>query len=430
MKRYLHFTLFALAVLLHVACQDTKTTQAGLPSTTPEKVGLSSERLQRIGPVMQRYVQDNKLAGLLTMIARHGKVVHFETYGMMDREAEKPMQRDAIFRIYSMSKPITSVAVMMLYEEGRFQLDDPVSKYIPEFKDLKVFAGGSSGNMQVVPSERDMTIRHLLTHTSGLTYGLFSNTPVDSLYLKAEVLSNEGTLQDMIDKLSHIPLLYQPGSTWHYSVSIDVLGYLVEVLSDMPFDQFLAQRIFQPLGMKDTGFYVPEDKVHRFAANYGPDENGGITVIDKPTTSEFAKPPRFFSGGGGLVSTAPDYIRFAQMLLNGGELEGTRLLGRKTVEFMMTNHLSEELVVSWFPGAGFGLGFAVITDVVKTGVLGSEGLSSWAGAANTYFWIDPQEELITMVWTQFMPFGYYQLASEFQVLAYQAIVGSMASASE
>ncbi len=430
MKRYLHFTLFALAVLLLVACQDTNTTQAGLPTTTPEKVGLSSERLQRIGPVMQRYVQDNKLAGLLTMIARHGRVVHFETYGMMDREAEKPMQRDAIFRIYSMSKPITSVAVMMLYEEGRFQLDDSVSKYIPEFKDLKVYTEGTSGNMQVVPLERDMTIRHLLTHTSGLTYGFFSNTPVDSLYLKAEVLSNEGTLQDMIDKLSHIPLLYQPGSTWHYSVSIDVLGYLVEVLSDMPFDQFLAQRIFQPLGMKDTGFYVPEDKVHRFAANYGPDENGEITVIDKPTTSEFAKPTRFFPGGHGLVSTASDYIRFAQMLLNGGELEGTRLLGRKTVEFMMTNHLPEELVVSWFPGAGFGLGFAVITDVVKTGVLGSEGLSFWAGAANTYFWIDHHEELITMVWTQFMPTGYYQLPSEFLVLTYQAIVGSIASTSE
>ena len=238
MKRHLHFTLFALIVLLLVACQDTNTTQAGLPSTTPEKVGLSSERLQRIGPVMQRYVQENKLAGLLTMIARHGQVVHFETYGMMDREAEKPMQRDAIFRIYSMSKPITSVAVMMLYEEGRFQLDDPVSKYIPEFKDLKVYAGGTSENIQVAPLERDITIRHLLTHTSGLTYGFFSNTPVDSLYLKAEVLSNEGTLQDMIDKLSHIPLLYQPGSTWHYSVSLDVLGYFVEVLSGMPFDQF------------------------------------------------------------------------------------------------------------------------------------------------------------------------------------------------
>ena len=362
------------------------------------------------------------------MIARHGQVVHFETYGMMDREAEKPMQRDAIFRIYSMTKPITSVAVMMLYEEGRFQLDDPVSKYIPEFKDLKVYAEGTSENIQVAPLERDITIRHLLTHTSGLTYGLFSNTPVDSLYLKAEVLSNEGTLQDMIDKLSHIPLLYQPGSTWHYSVSLDVLGYLVEVLSDMPFDQFLALRIFQPLGMKDTGFYVPEDKVHRFAANYGPDENGGITVIDKPTTSAFAKPTRFFAGGHGLVSTASDYIRFAQMLLNGGELEGTRLLGRKTVEFMMTNHLPEELVVS--PGAGFGLGFAVITDVVKTGILGSEGLSFWAGYANTYFWIDPQEKLITMVWAQFIPAGYYQLASEFQVLTYQAIVGSMASTSE
>lgn len=428
MKRYLHFTLLALAVLLLVACQDTNTTQAGLPSTTPEKVGLSSERLQRIGPVMQRYVQENKLAGLLTMIARNGQVVHFETYGMMDREAGKPMQRDAIFRIYSMTKPITSVAVMMLYEEGRFQLDDPVSKYIPEFKDLKVYAGGTSGNMQVTPSEHDITIRHLLTHTSGLTYGFFSNTPVDSLYLKAEVLSNEGTLQDMIDKLSHIPLLYQPGSTWHYSVSLDVLGYFVEVLSGMPFDQFLVQRIFQPLGMKDTGFYVPKDKVHRLGANYGPDENGGITVIDKPTTSAFAEPTRFLSGGGGLISTASDYIRFAQMLLNGGELEGTRLLGRKTVEFMMTNHIPEELVVS--PGVGFGLGFAVYTDVVKSGILGSEGVSFWSGAANTFFWIDPQEDLITMVWTQFMPHGYYPFAFEFQVLVYQAIVGSIASSSE
>ena len=224
MKRYLHFTLLTLTVLLLAGCQDAGAPQVGLPSVAPEKVGISSERLQRIEPVMQRYVDDDKLAGVLTMIARHGQVVHFKTYGMMDREVGKPMQRDAIFRIYSMTKPITSVAVMMLYEEGRFQLDDPVSKYIPEFKDLKVYAGGTSGNMQVAPLERDITIRHLLTHTSGFTYGLFSNTPVDSLYLKADLWSNEGTLQDMIDKLSHIPLLYQPGSTWHYSVSLDVLG--------------------------------------------------------------------------------------------------------------------------------------------------------------------------------------------------------------
>ncbi len=387
-----------------------------LPQTAPEDVGLSSVRLERLNAAMQHYVDENKLAGIVTMVARRGEVVHFEEFGMMDREANKPMHHDTIFRIYSMTKPIVTVALMMLYEEGRFHLDDPASKYISEFKDLKIYQEGDDGPHLVEP-DRAMTIRDLLTHTSGLTYGSFSNTHVDSLYRQARVLRSN-TLADMIQKLSEIPLLNQPGEAWHYSVATDVVGYLVEVLSGQPLDAFLAERIFQPLGMVDTGFHVPADKIDRFAANYRVTPTENLRLADAPATSRFATPTTFFSGGGGLVSTASDYLRFSQMMLNGGELDGARLLSRKTIELMTMDHIGEEFA----PGYGFGLGVRVCVDLAHGQQIGSKGEYGWAGAANTYFFIDPKEELIGIFMTQLSPFGFYPSADDFKVAVYQAIV--------
>lgn len=390
----------------------------------PEKAGLSSVRLNRIKPYMQRYVDENKLPGMVTMVSRHGKVVHFEKYGMMD--VDKPMQFNTIFRIASMTKPITSVAVMMLYEEGYFQLDDPVSKYIPEFKDLKVYSSKEQDGIQLVDQIRQMTIRDLLLHTSGLTYGLFGNTPVDSIYRSVNLF--EGTLKDMIQKLSKIPLLCQPGSVWNYSVSADVLGYLVEVISGKPLDEFLKERIFNPLKMKDTDFYVPKEKINRFAALYGLTDNEDLKVISDPEASENSSPTKFYSGGGGLVSTANDYMIFAQMLLNKGEYNGIRLLGSKTVDFMTKNHLSDELLPiggvfqPMLKGLGFGLGFSVMIDNPKSQIIGSVGEFGWSGIYNTFFWIDPTEELILILMTQFNPFINYPINKEFKVLVYQAIV--------
>ncbi|MCZ6679929.1 MAG: serine hydrolase [Candidatus Poribacteria bacterium] len=405
-------------------CLVTTVSGQGLPTATPEDVGLSSTRLQRISPVMQRYVDDGKLAGVMTMVARRGKVVHFEKFGMMDIEGNKPMEFDTIFRIYSMTKPITSVAIMMLYEEGHFQLDDPVSEFIPAFKNMKVFNGTTENGIELVNAKREMTIRDLLAHTSGLTYG-WGDGPVDQMYQKAlkQIFERrEGTLKDMVRKLSLIPLIHHPGTAWQYSVSTDVLGYLVEVISGMPLDQFFAERIFQPLKMVDTGFYVLKDKIGRFAANYRPEADNPLKAIDPPATSRFsAGQPTFFSGGGGLVSTASDYVRFCQMLLNGGELDGVRLLGRKTVELMTANHLSSYSDSFGRKGSGFGLGFQVVTDAAESGQLWSTGTYRWGGAAATAFWIDPKEELIGVLMTQLMS-NPYPLRPQFHTLTYQAIV--------
>jgi CubicO group peptidase (beta-lactamase class C family) len=410
------FILIQLAIFSSLNCQD-------FPATKPEKTGMSQERLDRIKPFMQKYVDENKLPGLITLVARHGKMVHFEKYGKMDEG--KPMQFNTIFSIQSMTKPVISVAVMMLYEEGRFQLADPIAKYIPELKDVKVFSSVDKDGIHVVDQENPVTIWNLLTHTSGFTYGWFKN-PVDSMYRAARL--QEGTLKDMIEKLSRIPLQFQPGTQWHYGYSTNVLGYLVEVVSGKPLDQFLRERIFNPLKMDDTDFLVPQDKLDRFAALY--DIRQGLKRIDKPEAKSFPKPPVFFNGGGGLVSTASDYLVFAQMMLNKGEYQGIRLLGSKTVEFMTRNHLSEELLPLMhdanppmiMKGIGFGLGVSVVIDDAGSQILGSKGTYRWDGLYNTNFWIDPAEDLIAILMIQFSPYQYYPVNSEFQVLVYQALV--------
>ncbi|MFN8493345.1 MAG: serine hydrolase domain-containing protein [Caldilineaceae bacterium] len=396
-------------------------------SVKPETVGFSSKRLARINTVMQRYVDEQKVAGFVTLIARRSQIVHFEKFGMAEIETNKPMEFDTIFRIYSMTKPITSVAVLMLMEEGLLRLDDPVARYIPAFKDVKVLDTNGAWGAQLVDPARPITIHDLLTHTAGLSYGFEPHHYIDTLYAKVwEKLDTnpQFTLQDWIEEIAQIPLVYQPGTRYRYSMATDVLGYLVQVVSGRPFAEFLQKRIFEPLGMVDTSFYVPQEKVARFAANYGPGEKGGLTVIEAPQTSHYTRPDKRASGGGGLVSTTGDYLRFAQMLLNKGELDGVRLLGRKTIELMTTNCLPTGVHLNNDPtrGAGFGLGVSVLLDLGKVQQLGSVGNYGWGGAANTNFWIDPQEELIGILMLQFMPPDTYPVVVDFRNLTYQALV--------
>ena len=385
---------------------DVAATQ-GLPTAIPEDVGVSTKRLKRIRSFLQGYYNSGEVSGFLTVVARRGKIVHFETIGMRDVENNKPVEPDTIFRIYSMSKPITSVAVMMLYEEGHFQLTTPVSQFIPEFENMKVY---NKDQTEILDAKRKITIKHLLMHTAGLTYG-WGNKPVDERYKEAKIFERGTTLADMVKKLGDIPLVHEPGDRWTYGVSTDVLGYLVEVVSGMSFEEFLQTRLFGPLGMADTAFSVPPEKVNRFAALYRHNRREGEKKRvgeDAPLANDEVS---FFpSGGGGLVSTAADYMRFSQMLLNGGELDGVRILGKKTVELMRYPHHDD-----WF-----GLGFAVVTDKEPPNILESVGNFSWGGAAATTFWIDPQEELVGLLMTQLLN-NPYPFQRQFKILTYQAL---------
>jgi CubicO group peptidase (beta-lactamase class C family) len=404
-----------------------------LPVSTgrAEDVGLSSERLARIDTWRQKLIDDGKLAGALTLVARRGQVAHLGTSGMADAERRK-MSEDTIFRIYSMTKALTSTAIMMLYEEGRFQLDDPICRFLPSFANMRVASGGSRGKIETVPAERDITYRDLLSHTSGLTYGFMQANAVDAAYRDngIDFGGADSTLQAVTEKLGALPLIAQPGKAWNYSVATDVLGCLVEVISGQPFDQFLHERVLTPLGMMDTSFHVPDDKLDRFAANYVPHPKGGIMLFDDPQKSTYRKPGRLPSGGGGLVSTAGDYLRFCRMMLNKGELDGTRLLGRKTVELMTTNHLPGDLgdmgaarfSESSYLGIGFGLGFSVMINPAKAQILGTPGEYAWGGAASTAFWIDPTEDMIVLLMTQLMPSSTYPIRRELRVLSYQAVI--------
>jgi len=397
-----------------------------MPPTTPESLGLSSARLARIQPAMQRYIDAKKLAGIITLIFRHGQIAHFQTFGSMDIEAGRPMHPDALFRIYSMTKPITSTAVLMLMEEGALRLSDPVTDYIPSFKDIKVYQPRGTADFGLVPPTRPITIHDLLTHTSGLSYGFEENSYVDGLY-QTKVWQRfdkepDLTLAQMVEGITKLPLAHQPGTAFRYSVATDVLGYLVQVISGQPFDLFLKEQIFTPLKMQDTSFTVPPEKVSRFTANYGPEEGGGLKVIDAPATSNYTKPTQCPSGGGGLISSTLDYLRFCQMLLNKGELDGVRLLGRKTVEWMTSNHIPAGMFDGGNNSMGFGLGGAVVLDAGRSTIPGSVGSFTWGGAANTKFWIDFQEQLIAILMLQFMPSDLYPVATDFTNLVYQALV--------
>ncbi len=388
----------------------------------PETLGMSSARLARLDEVMKRrYVEAGYLPGMLTHVYRQGHLVHTGICGHMDLERDKPMREDAIFRIYSMSKPITAVALMMLVEEGLIGLDDPIHNYIPAWKTLGVYASGMPSllpdappSFLTTPTLRPTKVIDLATHTSGLTYGFMNCTAVDAAYRKAKVTDREspGGLQGMVDQLAQIPLDFSPGTAWNYSVSIDVLGYLVEKLSGISFGEFLRTRLFDPLGMDDTAFYVPSDKVERFASCYQPETKGrGLKLQDDARNSTYAKPPKLELGGGGLVSTAHDYLRFCRMMLNGGTLDGMQILSPKTVALFSLNYLPDGKEVAdmalpgmfselGYAGVGFSLGCGVNVDVAKTRLPGSLGEYFWGGAAATAFWIDPKEELTVVFMTQ------------------------------
>jgi CubicO group peptidase (beta-lactamase class C family) len=408
---------FAYSLLL--ACVVSVAGAAELGTARPESVGMSSARLAKLGAAMKALSDSGQVSGVVTMVARDGKVVHFDASGQRDVTNGAPMKKDTIFRIYSMTKPITGVAMMLLFEEGKWQLNDPVSKHIPEFANLKVaMANPATGVVTQVAPDHPMTMRELMSHSGGLTYGLFGSTPVDKMYVDANVLDASQPMQAMIDKLAKLPLLFQPGERWHYSVSVDVQGYLVEKLSGKPFPEFLKERIFDPLKMADTAFYVPAEKMDRFATFYTYDKERKLAPHP---SADYSKLPALPSGGGGLVSTASDYMRFCQMLLNGGELDGARLLSPLTVKLMRTNMLPAS-ASTMSPGTGFGLDFAVVEDPAAGGGYGGEGTYYWGGYAGTWFWIDPVYDLIVVGMIQHRGDGMPDLRGLSRALTYQAIV--------
>ena len=392
-----------------------------IPRAKPERVGMSSERLARIAPAMQRYIDAGLTPGVITAIVRKGKLVHFEVQGDMDVEAGKPMQADAIFRIASMTKPITSVALMMLWEEGHFQLRDPVSKFIPAFADVKVSttADASGATGELVELERPIQIRDMLTHTAGLANSYIGN--VDAY--RAAVAGAKDN-EELIAKLATLPLNYQPGAEWQYSIATDVVGRLVEVISGQSLDAFFRTRIFDPLDMPDTHFYMDADVADRLTAQYTPGEDQRITLQDPG--SEMSRwitgPKTLFRGAGGLASTARDYLRFQQMVLNGGELDGTRLLAPSTVSLMLENHTGDLDLWLTGPGVGFGLGYGVVVDRGEAATPLSEGAGYWGGAYCTLSWLDPEQELVAVLMTQVRPYRHINIRQDFQVLTYQAIV--------
>ena len=417
--RVLAFEIVLLAGLISVAvatgihAQQAHGKSPDVVLTKPEAVGFSPERLQRLHANLHREVDEKRFAGVVTLLARHGKIVDFDVYGKQDLASGVPMTKDSIFRVFSMTKTVTAVAMMILYEEGKWRPGDPISKYIPEFAHLKVFKGlDANGQMILEDPAHAPTMAELMSHTAGFTYGLFGDSPVDKMYQSAGVMQSK-SLQEMIGKLGKIPLLYQPGTRWVYSVSMDIQGYIVEKLSGKSLPDFMRERIFAPLGMKDTGFFVPKEKWSRFATIYGENEKGELTPYAPPASlglGDYSTQPAMPSGGGGLVSTAHDFWRFAQMLLNGGQLDGVRILAPATVRLMASNHLAPSLMTGEFfigpetirPGMGWGYDCAVFIDPPLANEIIGKGTFFWIGASDTWFWVDPENDVVFVGMTQHM----------------------------
>ncbi len=405
---------------------DNGTALAG----TPESVGLSSEALSRLDAVLEAYVDRGQLPGYQLLVARYGQVVHESVYGSMEIETGRALDPQTIYRIYSMSKVITGVATMIAYERGSFLLNDPISKYLPALAGPNVMEWGEDGEIRIVPAQREITILDLLRHTSGISYSFIAPPPLGQQYIDASVTPGirglpsdtplgavgqdlDATLEDMVERLGKLPLVMQPGSAWHYGINMDVLGRLIEVSSGQSFPDFLQQHLFGPLGMTDSGFYVPDDRIDRFAACYGTTPEAGMRLLDAPITSEYREPPAMPGGGGGMVASAHDYMRFALMLGNAGELDGRRILSPRTVELIMSSHLPPEdfgarplkyAVGETYANGGLGVGFgltgSVITDPALTGLPVSKGTFGWGGAASTFFWVDPKEDIAVVFMTQ------------------------------
>ena len=395
-----------------------------LPTATPESVGMSSTRLKTMEAKMHEYVDKGQLASVQTAVIRKGKVVQFDTYGYEDVDSKDPLKDNSIFRIYSMTKPIVSIGLMMLYEEGRFQLNDPLHKYAPEFKEMQVHIGDG----KTEPAKQPIRIIDVLRHTTGFGYGWgFPPNHVDSLY-KVGAKRVGTTNREFLRAMSTLPLYHQPGTGWRYSLSTDVAGALLEIIANQPLDEFLAERILQPLGMNDTHFEVPDAKDERFITNYTHKKtDGSLQVIDHPSMSKYCKEVTMFSGGGGLVSTTNDYLKFCQMLLNKGSFNGHQFVSPKTLELMTSDHTQQTPhvggpIVLPARGTSFGLGFSVTTDLAATEALGSVGAYGWGGAAGTYFKIDPKEDMAILMMIQVMPYNHLQAREKFNNLVYQAIV--------
>jgi len=400
---------------------------------SPEKAGFDAARLDRITGFLDRnYIQPGKIAGCQTLVSRHGQVAYFESLGCADRERQAPMREDTIFRIYSMTKPITSVALMQLFEQGAFQLNDPISRVLPKWRDQKVWVRGDIDEMELKTPDSPVTFRHVLSHSGGLTYGM-TNHPVDKVYGRLGVNRDRSeTLASFMDKMAQVPLRYEPGTRWMYSLSTDVCGGLVEAISGQPFDEYLRKNIFEPLGMVDTSFWVTPEKQHRFAANYQREPDKTLKLIDDPQgPSQYLQKPSFFSGGGGLTSTTADYLRFCEMLRRGGELDGARILGPRTIDLMRRNHLAggkdlASMAIGAFSetayeGVGFGLGFAMTLGEVEAGSIGA-GDYYWGGAASTIFWVDPKEDLVAIFMTQLMPSATFNFRGQLKNIIYSSIV--------
>jgi CubicO group peptidase (beta-lactamase class C family) len=406
-----------------MACQST-VADTQPTSKLAESVGFSSERLDRIAPVMQGYIDQGKLAGTLTLVARNGKIAYLNAQGMQDKEAGKPMTEDTIFRIYSMSKPVTAVAAMTLWEQGKFHMFDPIAKYLPELANMKVYVSGSGESMVVEDAKMPIRIIDLFMHTSGFSYG-FSSSEVDKLYQKMLSKPDELNRGNILAKFAELPLTHQPGTAWNYGVSTDIIGFLVEKLSGKKLGEYMQETIFSPLGMKDTGFFVPESKLDRLTQIYTADRKTGKTIVmENEPVGDFMSDPEIHNAGGGLVSTMQDYFTFAQMMLNGGEINGVRILGRKTVKYMSSNHLPKSMIPyeKKAQGEGYGLAMSVTVEPEMSGFMSSKGNFGWGGAASTYFRVDPQEKIILISMAQFVPIGFHRYHDDFRNLVYQALV--------
>lgn len=395
--------LFLCAFVFFVVIN--RTSAAELPTSTPDAEGLSAEKLAEVGEVMKKQIDEHKIAGGIVLIAKNGKLVFQEPYGVMDLETKKPIAPDTIFRIYSMSKAITSAAALILHDEGKLDLDAPVSKYLHEFANLKVFDGEKEH-----PAEREMTVKQLFTHTSGIVYGAPGGSPTEKMFEVTDALDFNSDLELMTKKLGQIPLPFEPGTKWQYGAGIDVLGRVVEVASGQPLDEFFEERIFKPLGMTDTGFYVPEDKRERFATNYYADGKGRMIIKDDPQRSGYLHKPGLLSGGGGLVGTASDYMRFLMMIAGDGEFHGQRILKPETVELMRTDQVPK--LAGWIKfgeeertGVGYGLGFSVTTEAHKNNPGAKAGEYGWGGAASTHYWLSPDDDLIVVTMEQRVPYS-------------------------
>ncbi|MBX6364517.1 MAG: beta-lactamase family protein [Gemmatimonadetes bacterium] len=421
-----------LRALLAAACAGAAASCAAhrapaLPSARPETLGLSPAALARIGPALQAFVDSGKVAGIYAVIVRHGRIGYERTFGWMDVARREPMRRDAIFRIYSMTKPVTAVGILRLVDEGKLRLDDPVSRYVPAFARVKVFAGGTADAPILAEPASPITVRQLLNHTSGLPYGLTAS-PVDTIFARARLYDASRTLAEFADSLARIPLLFSPGTSWSYSSGLDVAGRVIEVASGQPLDRFLEEQVFRPLGMRDTGFRIRPDMRGRLATVYTHDPDGTLRPLGTDGLMAMFEPgARFVWGSGGLLATPDDYLRFALMLLNGGALGGTRILRPETVALMTHNTVPPELTPVSYPSLGdptygFGLGVAVKVDTAGAARPGPVGIFRWSGYLGTYFWVDPANDLIAMVWTQHSPGGRYPLEATFQKLVYDALM--------